>query len=63
MLGFIKLKISTKERQKKKKKNAKEELASGGEDETNKKSKMLGLVIWKLVTCLGSHDKAACCEG
>ncbi|XP_075658882.1 uncharacterized protein LOC142628724 [Castanea sativa] len=24
---------------------------------TKKKSKMLGLVIWKLVTCLGSHDE------
>ena len=58
MLGFIKLKISTKESQKKKKKKeAKEKLASGGEDETKKKSKMLALVIWKLVTCLGSYDE------
>ena len=44
MLRFIKLKISTKKKsQKKKKKKAKEKLASGGEDEIKKKSKMLGL--------------------
>ena len=47
MLGFIKLKISTKESQKNIYiyKEAKEKLAYGGEDETKKKSKMLGLVI------------------
>ena len=38
-------------------KEAKEKLAYGGEDETKKKSKMLGLVIWKLITCLGSYDE------
>ena len=52
-----KTKNQYKRKAKKKKKNAKEELTSGGEDETKKKSKMLGLVIWKLVTCLGSHDE------
>ena len=69
MLGFIKLKISTKESTgscsismawiliTSTKKKKKKKLASGGEDETKKKSKMLGLVIWKLVTCLGSHDE------
>ena len=52
---------STKESTKKKK--VKEKLASEGEDEAEKKSKMLGLVIRKLVTCLGSHDEGCLLRG
>ena len=52
MLGFIKLKINTKEREKNKTKKKKKKLASRGEDET-KKGKMLGLVIWKVSHMLG----------